>query len=130
MRLYHKCVDRRLYERALAAAPAMFDVILWNADGDVTELTRGNLVAELEGGRFTPPVECGLLAGTFRAELLERGAIVERALTVGDARRADRLWFVNSLRGWVPIELVDRAPRPIWPAESDGSGGQSASGSS
>ena len=127
VRLYHKCVDRRLYERALAAAPAMFDVILRNADGAVTELTRGNLVAELEGGRFTPPVECGLLAGTFRAELLERGEIVERALTVGDARRADRLWFVNSLRGWVPIELVDGAPRPI---RSAGSGAQSPSASS
>jgi para-aminobenzoate synthetase/4-amino-4-deoxychorismate lyase len=105
----------------------MFDVLLRNADGAVTELTRGNLVAELEGGRFTPPVECGLLAGTFRAELLERGEIVERALTVGDARGADRLWFVNSLRGWVPIVLVDGAPRPI---RSAGSGAQSPSASS
>lgn len=110
VRLYHKCVDRSLYESALAGAPAMFDVILWNAVGSVTELTRGNLVAELDGGRFTPPVHCGLLAGTFRAELLERGEIVERELLLDDVRRAERLWFVNSLRGWVAIELLNGIP--------------------
>ena len=106
VRLYHKCVDRGVYETASAAAPGMFDVILWNAAGFVTELTRGNLVVELDGGRLTPPVECGLLAGTLRAELLERGEIAERMLTPSDVRRARRLWFVNSLRGWVPISLV------------------------
>jgi para-aminobenzoate synthetase/4-amino-4-deoxychorismate lyase len=131
VRLYHKCVDRRLYESALAAAPGMFDVLLRNADGAVTELTRGNLVAKLEGGRFTPPVECGLLAGTFRAELLERNEILERVLTVDDVRRANRLWFVNSLRGWVPIVLVDgAAPAPVWSAGPGRSGDQSPSGSS
>ena len=107
VRLYHKCVDRRLYDSAVAGAPALFDVILWNTAGLVTELTRGNLVAELEGDRLTPPVQCGLLAGTLRAELLERGEILERVLTIDDVRRAERLWFVNSLRGWVPIELLD-----------------------
>ena len=110
VRLYHKCVDRSLYESAAAGAPAMFDVILWNTAGNMTELTRGNLVAELDGSRFTPPVHCGLLAGTFRAELLERGEIVERVLTLDDIRRAEGLWFVNSLRGWVAIELLSGAP--------------------
>jgi para-aminobenzoate synthetase/4-amino-4-deoxychorismate lyase len=39
--------------------------------------------------------------------LLELGEIEERVLTLDDARRAGRLWFVNALRGWVPIRLVD-----------------------
>jgi para-aminobenzoate synthetase/4-amino-4-deoxychorismate lyase len=105
VRLYHKTVDRRLYDDALAAAPGMFDVVLWNADGLATELTRGNLVAELGGVRVTPPIECGLLGGTLRAELLERGEIREGMLRLDDVRRAERLWFVNALRGWVPIRL-------------------------
>ena len=109
----------------------MFDVLLWNADGAVTELTRGNLVVELDGERFTPPVDCGLLAGTFRAELLERGDIAERVLTVHDVRRATRLWFVNSLRGWVPIALVEDAS-PGWTRArgSEAGGPQSSPGSS
>jgi para-aminobenzoate synthetase / 4-amino-4-deoxychorismate lyase len=112
VRLYHKCVERARYESALAAAPGMFDVILWNAEGEATELTRGNLVVELHGRRLTPPVDCGLLGGTLRAELLERNEIEQRILSLDDVRAAERLWFVNSLRGWVPIALADTgAPR-------------------
>ena len=105
VRLYHKCVERSRYDDALAAAPGMFDVLLWNADGEATELTRGNLVAELDGRCVTPPIDCGLLGGTLRAELLARREIGERVITLDDVRRAKRLWFVNSLRGWVPIAL-------------------------
>ena len=113
VRLYHKCVDRSRYESALAAAPGMFDVVLWNADGEATELTRGNLVVELEGRRLTPAIDCGLLGGTLRAELLERGEITERVVTLDDVKRADRLWFVNALRGWVPIVLERSAPTAL-----------------
>ena len=107
VRLYHKCVDRARYEAALAAAPGMFDVVLWNTDGEATELTRGNLVVELDGRRLTPPVDCGLLGGTLRGELLDQGEIEERVLSINDVRAAESLWFVNSLRGWVPVGLVD-----------------------
>jgi para-aminobenzoate synthetase/4-amino-4-deoxychorismate lyase len=108
VRLYHKCTDRRVYDEALAAAPEMFDVLLWNAEGELTELTRGNVVVELAGRRLTPPLDCGLLAGTLRGELLELGEVEERVITLADAQRADRLWFVNALRGWVPITLTRR----------------------
>ena len=106
VRLYHKTTDRRLYDDALAGAPGMFDVVLWNSAGFATELTRGNLVAELNGARVTPPIDCGLLGGTLRAELLELGEIREALLSLDELRRSKRLWFVNSLRGWVPIRLV------------------------
>jgi para-aminobenzoate synthetase/4-amino-4-deoxychorismate lyase len=54
-------------------------------------------------------VDCGLLAGTLRGELLELGEIEERVITLADAQRASRLWFVNALRGWVPITLAPTA---------------------
>ena len=46
------------------------DTVLWNPDGDVTETTTANVVAEIGGALVTPPVEAGLLAGTLRAEML------------------------------------------------------------
>ncbi|HKP15510.1 MAG TPA: chorismate-binding protein [Gemmatimonadaceae bacterium] len=110
VRLYHKCADRSCYEAAMASAPGMFDVLLWNADRQATELTRGNLVVELGGRRLTPPLDCGLLGGILRGELLERGEIEESELDLDDVRRAERLWFVNALRGWVPITLADPDP--------------------
>jgi para-aminobenzoate synthetase/4-amino-4-deoxychorismate lyase len=103
--LYHKTTSRGVYDAALADAPDSFDVVLWNAEGEVTELTRGNLVVELDGAQWTPPQECGLLAGTLRAELLENGTLRERILTLEDVARASRLWFINSLRGRISVML-------------------------
>lgn len=105
--LCHKTSNRRVYERARASHPEAFDVLLWNERGEVTEYTIGNLVAEVDGGRFTPPRAAGLLAGTFRAELLRAGDVRERTLLREDVRRARRLWLVNSVRDWVEVELDD-----------------------
>ena len=107
--LYHKTTWRRTYEEALAAVPGADDVLLWNEAGELTEATRASLVVELDGRRWTPPVSCGLLPGTFRAELLARGEVAERQIRIADLPRLDRLWLVNSLRRWIPAEL---APPP------------------
>ena len=53
-----------------------------------------------DGVRVTPPVDCGLLAGTFRAELLARREIQERVLTLDDLQSASRLWLINSVHEW------------------------------
>ena len=108
--LHHKTTFRGTYDEAARSAPDAFDVVLWNREGEVTELTRGNLVVEIEGECLTPPRECGLLAGTLRAELLESGLIRERVVQLADLSRASRLWFVNALRGWVPVRLVEEPP--------------------
>ncbi len=80
---------------------------MWNQRGEVTESTVANLVAEIDGIRVTPPVTCGLLAGTYRAELLETGALRERVLTKDDLARSSRIWLINSLRGWIEASLVN-----------------------
>ena len=101
--LYHKTTRRRVYEEALAACPGYEDVLLFNADGEVTESTRANVVAEVGGTLCTPPVRCGLLAGTYRQMLLDTHAVEERVLTISDVRRSPRVFLVNSVRGWVPV---------------------------
>jgi para-aminobenzoate synthetase/4-amino-4-deoxychorismate lyase len=98
--LYHKTSHRRVYERLRAQAPQYDDVMLWNPLREVTEATTANVVAELDGARVTPPVTSGLLAGTFRAELLARGEIQERVLTLDDLQSASRLWLINSVYEW------------------------------
>ena len=108
--LHHKTTFRRVYEDAAQAARGEFDVILWNREGEATELTRGNLVAELDGERYTPPLDCGLLAGILRAELLESGRVRERVVRLDELSTASRLWFVNALRGWIPIRLAGAPP--------------------
>lgn len=104
--LFNKTTSRAQYEAARRARPDVDDVVLWNPRGEVTESTIANLVAEIDGVRYTPPVECGLLAGVLRGELLESGQLVERVLRRGTVAQASRLWLVNSLRGWVEAVLV------------------------
>ncbi|MGB8931941.1 MAG: aminodeoxychorismate synthase component I, partial [Anaeromyxobacteraceae bacterium] len=105
-RLFHKTTRREPYDARRAEVPGVFDVILWNEEGELTELTIGNLVAELDGVQLTPPRGCGLLAGVMRAELLARGEVREATLRAGDLQRATRLWLVNAVRGRVPVRVL------------------------
>ncbi|HUF67460.1 MAG TPA: aminodeoxychorismate synthase component I [Longimicrobiales bacterium] len=110
--LHHKTTAREEYDSRLAERPDVFDVLLVNEHGFVTEFTRGNVVIESGGHRLTPARAVGLLAGTFRAELLDSSEIGESDLRPDDVRRADRIWFINSVRGWLRAELVDGTDEP------------------
>jgi para-aminobenzoate synthetase/4-amino-4-deoxychorismate lyase len=103
--LYHKTTHRRVYEEAKADFPNHDDVILFNEDNEATESTIANLVVEIDGGLCTPPVECGLLPGTARAELLARGVLRERIIPVHLLRESPRLFLLNSVRGLFPAVL-------------------------
>ncbi len=103
--LRHKTTMRRVYEEAAARHPEADDVVLWNADDEVTETTIGNLAVELAGRWVTPPVSSGLLAGTERAARLAAGGLVEQVVHRHDLTRATRLARLNSVRGWEPALL-------------------------
>jgi para-aminobenzoate synthetase/4-amino-4-deoxychorismate lyase len=110
--LFHKTTNRGVYERARAGRCEDEDeVILWNSAGEVTEATTANVVVELEesqkvaGPRVTPPIACGLLGGTFRAELLASGEVRESVVTLDQLRRARRLWLINSVHEWREARL-------------------------
>ncbi len=103
--LAHKTTRREIYDAALAARPGLDDVILHNERGELTESTIANLVLRLDGRLVTPPLDSGLLPGVMRAELLARGEIAEQVLTIAELDRAEEVWLVNSVRGWMACEL-------------------------
>jgi para-aminobenzoate synthetase/4-amino-4-deoxychorismate lyase len=106
--LSHKTTHRARLDRELHSHPGFDDVILWNEKGEVTESCTANVVAEISGSMVTPPTACGLLAGTFRAQLLEDGTVTEQVISREALCRASRTWLVNSVRKWMPAELEDR----------------------
>jgi para-aminobenzoate synthetase/4-amino-4-deoxychorismate lyase len=107
--LFHKTTRRAVYDSRME--PDVDDVLLWNERGELTESTIANIVVELDGVLVTPPVEAGLLAGSFRAGLLDNGKVVERTVSVDDLERSTGLWLVNSVRGWRRAEIVERVAR-------------------
>ena len=105
----HKTTRRNHYAAfEPAAGSGVFDVILWNEAGEITECTRGNIAVQLDGedGWITPPLHCGLLPGVGRALAIESGRVREQVLTLHDTKRVRAWAFINSLRGWLDAEIA------------------------
>jgi para-aminobenzoate synthetase / 4-amino-4-deoxychorismate lyase len=105
-KLFHKTTNREVYIRLLDSAPDCYDVLLWNEDDFVTELTRFNLLSYVDDRWITPPIEHGLLGGTLRQELLRVGLVEEMDLTRDRLRTARALATVNSVRGLLALRPV------------------------
>ena len=103
--LFHKTTLRDVYEAARIGLENFDDVLLYNEWDELTEFTIGNLVVELEGQLITPPISCGVLAGTFRAHLLETGQIAERTILIQQLGSCTRIFRINSIRRWQEVEL-------------------------
>ncbi|MGD0731053.1 MAG: aminodeoxychorismate synthase component I [Terracidiphilus sp.] len=109
--LFHKTTHRPVYVEALKAAiQAGFDDVLFlNLRGEVTESALHNIVIQKDGYLFTPPVECGLLAGVHRRHLLEnrpetknrgpRGQVFVRGV---EDRGPRGQVFVRGVEDWGP----------------------------
>jgi len=100
-----KTTRRAHYDAFTPTDDAVFDTLLWNLQGEITECTRGNIALELDGRWVTPALECGLLAGVGRAQALESGRVVEAVVRREELAGATQIAFVNSLRGWLAADL-------------------------
>ena len=97
--LYHKTTVR-------SKAPAdVFDEIRTNERGEVTEGTFTNVAILKEGNFYTPPVDCGLLNGILRQSLIENGKLEEKILYKKDFETAEKIFCLNSVRGFVEVDL-------------------------
>jgi para-aminobenzoate synthetase/4-amino-4-deoxychorismate lyase len=103
--LYHKTTRRTVYEHARQAVADCDDVLLWNSDGFVTETTIANLLLGIDGQLLTPPVECGLLAGTLREEWIRTGKVSEQKVHIDELANLGSLQLINSVRGLFPANL-------------------------
>ncbi|WP_445287172.1 aminodeoxychorismate synthase component I [Variovorax atrisoli] len=100
-----KTTRRTHYEAFAPTQPGVFDTLLWNRDGEITECTRGNIALLLDGRWVTPSLHCGLLNGIGRANRVRDGQLAEAVVRVEDLPRVQALAFVNSLRGWLDADL-------------------------
>lgn len=101
----YKTSRRAHYEALQPVEAGVFDTVLHNEDGELTEGTRGNIAVRLDGRWVTPPLSCGLLPGVGRAVALEEGRVAERIVRLDELPRLQGWAFVNSLRGWLEAVL-------------------------
>lgn len=107
--LRHKTSRRALYQHARSEflVQQADEVILLNERGEVCEGSITTLFLDRgDGMLLTPPLECGLLAGVLRGELLDRGKAREAILRPEDLHAPNTIQLGNSLRGLIPAALV------------------------
>ncbi len=103
--LYHKTTCREVYEAASSQVPVECEAVLVNNEGFVTESVIANIVYQLDGQLFTPPVDDGLLPGILRSAEVAAGKVIERSLPVSQVDEVERWFLLNTLRGWREASL-------------------------
>jgi para-aminobenzoate synthetase / 4-amino-4-deoxychorismate lyase len=109
--LRHKTTLRSTYDRELADAREQghFDALFFNEKGELTEGARTTVYLVRGGHWRTPALDCGVLEGVMRQEVLEtrRPAVIEARLSREDLLSADEIWLSNALRGLFRAQLKD-----------------------
>lgn len=100
-----KTTRRAHYDAFTPTESGVFDIVLWNAEGEITECTRGNVAMLIDGRWLTPPLACGLLPGVGRALALREGRLTEAVVRLQDLPRVQGWVFLNSLRGWIAARM-------------------------
>ena len=107
--LMHKTSSRTSYDMAYSEAEKNggFDAIFVNEKNEVTEGGRSNFLMKKKGVMLTPPLECGVLPGIMRAELLNSGdyLIREEVIKKKDVNAGEEIYLCNALRGLFKVRL-------------------------
>jgi para-aminobenzoate synthetase/4-amino-4-deoxychorismate lyase len=110
--LRHKTSKRQLYDSALAEAQRQgFDEALFlNQNGCLTEGAISNVFLSIRGELVTPALECGVLPGVQRSQLLStRPHAKQTSVERQDLRAAEQIWLCNAVRGVRPVSSIEDA---------------------
>lgn len=105
---YHKTTNRHFYDderERLKAQTGCHEVLFFNDRGELTEGSFTNVFIEKNGDLLTPPIRGGLLGGTLRQGLLNKGRCVEAVLTRDDLKAPNKLFLGNAVRGLFQASL-------------------------
>lgn len=104
--LRHKTTKRAAFDSAAkkAAAENLYDALILNERGEITEGSRTNIVVEKDGKLLTPPLSCGVLDGVMRRAMSEK--LAEKPLFPSDLENADKIFCINSVRGIKRVYLA------------------------
>ncbi len=92
------------------------EVLLYNAEEELTECGACNAYVVSDGTVATPPLDHQILPGITRhiaLELLRRDGSIpveERAVGMEEVRAADEVWISSSTKELVPVVELDGAP--------------------
>jgi para-aminobenzoate synthetase/4-amino-4-deoxychorismate lyase len=110
--LRHKTTNRDIYDGTLTAVRNNgFDEVLFlNESGHITEGAISNLFLRIGDTWITPPLNCGVLPGVQRKQLLkELSNVEEEVLHLSDLKVAEEIFLCNALRGIRAVASIESA---------------------
>ncbi len=105
--LYHKTTLRPWYEKSFEKIKTgeIYDEIFFNEKDELTEGARTNILLQINGRLYTPPLKCGLLNGIMRQKMIDEGTVQEKILYKKDLLNAEKILCINSVRGIKEVRL-------------------------
>lgn len=102
--LYHKTTYRPYFYDSYQkiSRGKIYDEIFFNEKGELTEGSRNNIILQIGGKLYTPPVNSGLLNGIYKQQMQN---ITEKILYKQDLEEAEKIFCVNSVRGMTEVHL-------------------------
>jgi para-aminobenzoate synthetase/4-amino-4-deoxychorismate lyase len=105
--VFHKTTRREVYDAELrrVRAKGLVDCCFVNERSELTEGCIANIILYFQGRYVTPQLQCGVLAGIMRKQLLAdtRVPLREEVLTLEDLLTAEAVFLCNSVRGVVQV---------------------------
>ena len=113
---YHKTDNRELYntEFTMALKEGYDEVIFFNEKGELSEGAISNIFICEDEQWYTPPIESGILNGTWRKNLIPPIKAQEKTLTLEDLKNADDIIIGNSVKMRGQVGNIKQNNKLIW----------------
>lgn len=104
--LYHNTTDTRLADVLARQYPDADVVVLANQNEEIAGSLDGNIAVWIDGQWLTPPLNCGTVGCSFRAELIDSGDLEERFITRAELEAAEKVALIDDIHGWRLVGLI------------------------
>jgi 4-amino-4-deoxychorismate lyase len=96
------------------SSPDVVEGLLFDRTDRLVSATAANVFVAINGVLRTPPIDACGVAGVLRGELLEALPNLHvQSMTKEDLMRADELFLTSSVRGVLPVRVLDGRELPI-----------------
>ncbi len=83
----------------------LYDNIILNENDELTETSSANIYLKIEGKLYTFPISSGILPGSIRQILIDKGIVKIKKLYLKDIFKAEKIYISNAIIGFKECQI-------------------------